>query len=119
MTNDRESLEAELIEEIRGSQTAVHQMDEAAHQSLGINGTDGRCLDIIDRRGSISAGQLATEAPPPPPARPPGAAPPRPRPPPGRAPPRAPPPPPPPGGGKGRWPAGWGPGGPAAAPPWG
>src|SRR4051794_9062578 len=58
----RGRLEAELIDEIRGSQTAVHQMDEAAHQALGINGTDGRCLDIIDRRGSISAGQLASEA---------------------------------------------------------
>ncbi|MGD9737129.1 MAG: MarR family winged helix-turn-helix transcriptional regulator [Solirubrobacterales bacterium] len=55
-------LEAELIEEIRGNQTAVHQMDEAAHRSLGINATDGRCLDIIDRRGLISAGQLASEA---------------------------------------------------------
>jgi len=55
-------LEAELIEEIRGSQTAVHQMDEAAHRAMGINATDGRCLDIIDRRGLISAGQLATEA---------------------------------------------------------
>ena len=58
----RGRLETELIEEIRGSQTAVHQMDEAAHRSLGINGTDGRCLDIIDRRGLVSAGQLATEA---------------------------------------------------------
>ena len=37
-------------------------MDEAAHRALGINGTDGRCLDILDRRGSISAGRLATEA---------------------------------------------------------
>jgi DNA-binding MarR family transcriptional regulator len=55
-------LEAELIDEIRGSQTAVHQMDEAAHRAMGINATDGRCLDIIDRRGLISAGQLATEA---------------------------------------------------------
>jgi DNA-binding MarR family transcriptional regulator len=55
-------LEAELIEEIRGNQTAVHQMDEAAHRSLGINATDGRCLDVIDRRGTISAGQLASEA---------------------------------------------------------
>jgi DNA-binding MarR family transcriptional regulator len=55
-------LEAELIEEIRGGQTAVDQMDEAAQRALGINGTDGRCLDIIDRRGLISAGQLATEA---------------------------------------------------------
>jgi DNA-binding MarR family transcriptional regulator len=55
-------LEAELIEEVRGYQTAVHQMDEAAHRAIGINATDGRCLDIIDRRGLISAGQLATEA---------------------------------------------------------
>lgn len=55
-------LEAELIEEIRGNQTAVHQMDEAAHRALGINATDGRCLDIVDRRGTISAGQLASEA---------------------------------------------------------
>ncbi len=55
-------LEAELIEEIRGYQTAVQQMDEAAHRALGINATDGRCLDIIDRRGLISAGQLASEA---------------------------------------------------------
>jgi DNA-binding MarR family transcriptional regulator len=62
MANDKDTLEAELIEEIRGNQTAVHQMDEVANRSLGINGTDGRCLDIIDRRGLISAGQLATEA---------------------------------------------------------
>jgi DNA-binding MarR family transcriptional regulator len=55
-------LEAELIEEVRGCQTAVHQMDEAVQRAIGINATDGRCLDIIDRRGLISAGQLATEA---------------------------------------------------------
>lgn len=61
-TTPRGALEAELIDEIRGSQTAVHQMDEAAHRALGINGTDGRCLDILDRRGLITAGQLATEA---------------------------------------------------------
>lgn len=55
-------LEAELIEEVRGNQTAVHQMDEAAHRAMGISATDGRCLDIVDRRGLISAGKLATEA---------------------------------------------------------
>jgi DNA-binding MarR family transcriptional regulator len=58
----RGRLEAELIEEIRGNQTATHQMDEAAHRAMGINATDGRCLDIIDRRGLISAGELAREA---------------------------------------------------------
>src|ERR1700742_2759456 len=61
-SSPRGRLEAELIEEVRGSQTAVHQMDEAAHRAMGINETDGRCLDIIDRRSRISAGQLATEA---------------------------------------------------------
>lgn len=61
-TSPKGKLEAELIEEIRGNQSAVHQMDEAAHRAMGINSTDGRCLDIIDRRGLISAGQLASEA---------------------------------------------------------
>lgn len=61
-TSSRGQLEAELIEAVRGSQTAVHQMDEAAHRALGINSTDGRCLDIVDRRAPISAGQLASEA---------------------------------------------------------
>jgi len=61
-SSPRGKLEAELIEEVRANQTAVQQMDEAAHRSLGINATDGRCLDIIDRRGLVSAGQLATEA---------------------------------------------------------
>lgn len=61
-TSPRGKLEAELIDEVRGSQTAVHQMDEAAHRALGINATDGRCLDIVDRRAPLSAGQLASEA---------------------------------------------------------
>lgn len=55
----RGRLEAELIDEVRGSQTATHQMDEAAGRAMGVNGTDGRCLDILDRRGRLSAGQLA------------------------------------------------------------
>jgi DNA-binding MarR family transcriptional regulator len=58
----RGRLEAELIEEVRGNQNAVDQMDEAAHRAIGVNSTDGRCLDVIDRRGLISAGQLASEA---------------------------------------------------------
>jgi DNA-binding MarR family transcriptional regulator len=58
----RGRLEAELIEAVRASQNATHQMDEAAHAAMGINATDGRCLDIIDRRGRIAAGRLAEEA---------------------------------------------------------
>jgi DNA-binding MarR family transcriptional regulator len=58
----RGRLEAELIEELRGSQSATHQMDEAAARAMGINATDGQCLDIVDRRGRITAGGLAHEA---------------------------------------------------------
>jgi len=49
----------ELIFEVRASQTAVDEMDDAACRALGINRTDGRCLDIIDREGAITAGTLA------------------------------------------------------------
>jgi DNA-binding MarR family transcriptional regulator len=58
----RSRLEAELIDEVRGSQSATHQMDEAAGRAMGINATDGRCLDILDRRGRLSAGELAEAA---------------------------------------------------------
>jgi DNA-binding MarR family transcriptional regulator len=61
-TGERGKLEAALIESVRRGQSAAHQMDEAAHRAMGINATDGRCLDVIDRRGRISAGRLATEA---------------------------------------------------------
>lgn len=53
----------ELIEElslkIRAAQAAVDQMDDAACRAMGINRTDGRCLDIIDREGPVAAGRLA------------------------------------------------------------
>jgi DNA-binding MarR family transcriptional regulator len=53
----------ELIEalslEVRASQGAVDQMDDAACKALGINRTDGRCLDVIDREGPVAAGRLA------------------------------------------------------------
>lgn len=49
-------------EAIRANQTATDVFDEALAAFLGINRTDGRCLDIIDRVGRISAGQLANES---------------------------------------------------------
>src|SRR4051794_22808302 len=49
----------DLIFEVRASQTAVDQMDDAACKALGINRTDGRCLDIIDREGPLPGGALA------------------------------------------------------------
>jgi DNA-binding MarR family transcriptional regulator len=55
----RDQLLQELIHANRAYQIAVDKMDDACFRLLGINGTDGRCLDIIDLSGGISAGELA------------------------------------------------------------
>jgi len=52
----------ELEEAIRASQTATHKMDEAGGRAMGINATDGRCIDIVQRAGRIAAGELAEQA---------------------------------------------------------
>jgi DNA-binding MarR family transcriptional regulator len=49
----------ELAAEIRTYQNAQDEFDDAAVARLGINRTDGRCLDILDRHGQMTAGQLA------------------------------------------------------------
>jgi DNA-binding MarR family transcriptional regulator len=71
--NDRKALETRqdnerlaLLNRIgdlsRQSQAATDQFDERISEFLGINRTDGRCLDIIGRHGRMSAGQLSIEA---------------------------------------------------------
>jgi len=49
-------------EAIRANQAATDLFDETLCHFLGINRTDGRCLDIVDRFGKVSAGQLAIES---------------------------------------------------------
>ncbi|WP_423068818.1 MarR family winged helix-turn-helix transcriptional regulator [Devosia sp. CN2-171] len=49
-------------EAVRANQTATDLFDETLCQFLGINRTDGRCMDLIDRRGRVSAGQLAIDS---------------------------------------------------------
>ena len=49
-------------EAIRANQAATDLFDETLAGFLGINRTDGRCVDIIDRFGRVSAGQLANES---------------------------------------------------------
>lgn len=51
-----------LTEALRANQAASDLFDETLSQFLGINRTDGRCMDIIDRYGRVTAGQLATES---------------------------------------------------------
>jgi DNA-binding MarR family transcriptional regulator len=52
----------ELVEATRASQVATDQMDDAGSRALGVNRTDGRCLDVIQQTGQISAGELAERA---------------------------------------------------------
>ena len=58
----RAEIEQAGIEAIRGWQTDQDMFDEAAAAYVGINRTDARCVDLIDRMGRITAGQLATAA---------------------------------------------------------
>jgi len=46
----------------RAEQTATDIWDDCVTRFLGINRTDGRCLDIIDLHGRVTAGQLAAES---------------------------------------------------------
>jgi DNA-binding MarR family transcriptional regulator len=55
----RVKLLEELIQVNRAYQTAVEKMDEAFFESVGVNRTDGRCLDVIDQRPGLTAGELA------------------------------------------------------------
>jgi DNA-binding MarR family transcriptional regulator len=49
----------ELLDEVRRSQTATDRFDQAVADAMGLNRTDMRCLDILDREGSMPAGRLA------------------------------------------------------------
>jgi DNA-binding MarR family transcriptional regulator len=55
----RRALMWRLSNEIRASQNISEAFDERVASELGINRTDLRCLDILDQRGPLTAGQLA------------------------------------------------------------
>jgi DNA-binding MarR family transcriptional regulator len=48
-----------ITEEIRAYQRANDAIDELATARLGVNRTDGRCVDILEESGPMTAGQLA------------------------------------------------------------
>lgn len=60
--NERLALLTRIGDLSRQSQATTDLFDERVSEFLGINRTDGRCLDIIGRHGKVSAGQLAIEA---------------------------------------------------------
>jgi DNA-binding MarR family transcriptional regulator len=56
---DRAMLMQELTVAVRLFQQGSDAMDEAACAAMGINLTDGRCLDTLDIEGRMTAGDLA------------------------------------------------------------
>jgi len=59
LSPERLQLYAELGDEVRANQRATDTVDELLAESLGINRTDARCMDILDQHGRMTAGELA------------------------------------------------------------
>jgi DNA-binding MarR family transcriptional regulator len=59
VSNRKRKLFDELLDEIRQSQNATDRFDQAVADALGLNRTDMRCLDVVDREGPVPAGRLA------------------------------------------------------------
>ena len=58
----RQALIDELFEERRVLGAANDLADQAVADYHGVNRTDARCLDIIERLGGVTAGRLARES---------------------------------------------------------
>lgn len=61
MTSKKRQLFEQLVYEIRRSQAATDRFDQAVAEAIGLNRTDMRCLDVIQREGPVPAGRLAEE----------------------------------------------------------
>lgn len=61
-TPSREELLARGIRQVRLFQVASDKMDDAFCRKVGINHTDGRCLDLLDVHDGLTAGELASAA---------------------------------------------------------
>jgi DNA-binding MarR family transcriptional regulator len=61
-TPEKAALILEVINEVRRQQGVSDVLEQVACDRMGINRTDARCVDIIDRAGRITAGQLAEES---------------------------------------------------------
>jgi DNA-binding MarR family transcriptional regulator len=49
----------QLLAEVRGSQNATARFDQAVADAAGLNRTDVRIVDALDREGPVPAGRLA------------------------------------------------------------
>ncbi|HTU79900.1 MAG TPA: MarR family transcriptional regulator [Solirubrobacteraceae bacterium] len=59
MSRDKRRIFAELVDEVRRSQNATDRFDQAVADALGVNRTDMRCMDVLEREGPVTAGRLA------------------------------------------------------------
>jgi DNA-binding MarR family transcriptional regulator len=59
--DSRERLIREVADAIRAHGTAQDLLDEAAAARLGINRTDARVLDVLERSGEVTAGAIARQ----------------------------------------------------------
>lgn len=59
MSRQKRTVFDELIAEVRRSQVATARFDQAVASAIGINHTDMACLDVLQREGPLTAGQLA------------------------------------------------------------
>lgn len=59
MSRHKRQVFEELIDEVRRSQAATDRYDQAVADAIGLNRTDMRCVDVLQREGRITAGQLA------------------------------------------------------------
>lgn len=59
MSSHKRQTFEQLIEEIRRSQSATDRFDQAVADAVGVNRTDMRCLDVLQRQGPMTAGRLA------------------------------------------------------------
>jgi DNA-binding MarR family transcriptional regulator len=65
ISTEEKSRQARLMALARGSrlfQIASDKMDDAFCRLVGINLTDGRCIDLLDVHGAMTAGELAQAA---------------------------------------------------------
>jgi DNA-binding MarR family transcriptional regulator len=53
---------AELFSAVRANQLATDKMDDTAARGMGVNRTDARALDIVERLGPVTAGRLSIDA---------------------------------------------------------
>jgi DNA-binding MarR family transcriptional regulator len=59
----KDAIIQEVLKELRTAGAVRDAVDEAVIVGLlGLNRTDGRCLDILDREGRMTAGELARAA---------------------------------------------------------